>query len=282
MMFLILALLSIHSAQSAEETTLSQEHIIWKNIPLDVSLSVQDERVMAFSQDVQPWLPEGYESLLNVEALGSYLYLTAKQPFERLRIKVRSVDQSRYYVIYLTALESATLPKLVKITHQEDLTQEVKNHSVVATNLDWNLRLIRFAAQQLYAPKAVRVNDPAIVPVSVNTQFHNGSDLQSVIRGGKVKSTVIARWRALSSTPRYVTAYRLENLSEDWVRLSHPQHLRGAFISSSFQHSELAPRQQAIQQQDQSHVTVLYVTSQQPVRMRVRREANRQEVPNGD
>lgn len=260
--FIIVVLLLSRVSQA--DQTLPQSHRVYRHMPLDIPVALQQERVLRFPESIQAWVDEGITQQLHVETVDRHLYLTALVPFNSLRLKVRALDASRFYLLDLSTTETGGLTPLVHVIHQEDvaepLTQDLHTQQPVS-RLDWHLRLIRYAAQQLYAPERLKGSNQAISPSPVNTQVVE----KHLIRGSEVKATSIARWRSHSQPTYYVTAYRLENLQEQAVNLQHHELLlRGKFIASSFQHLSLAPRSLALQRNDLSHVTTLYVTHVNP------------------
>lgn len=244
-------------------SALEAESLVYKEVPLRLPLESQKERILTFDHPVQIWLPTGAEAFIQVEAIQHQVFLKALQTFEELRIRVRSLDKAHVYLFDLSSTASSSrLSQLVKVVHHTRLDHHVKtltadrNRLEQQARLDWRLQLIRFAAQQLYAPERLRPEHPLIQWAAVEK-----TSTPYLIRGYNVMATPVARWKSLTHDVLYVTAYRLENHSDETVVLDQRKNIRGDFLASAFQHHTLSSPALADTRQDLSHVTTLYVVS---------------------
>ena len=260
--FMIVFYWLMAASVQAADLAIERETLIWKEIPVEVPINIDHERVLSFPHDVQPWVPSSIKGSLTVEAIGKNIYLKALTAFTPVRIKVRSLDHSRYYLLDVKAGEFPGLARVLEIIPQDLVTVDVSHISESNNDnheLDWNLRLIRYAAQQLYVPDQFQEGDKI-----VSAPLSKGLPQIPLIRGGKVKATPIARWKSPTAEALYVTALRLENRTNDVVLLDHKHSIRGNFIASCFHHNQLNPISNGLSRGDNSHTTTLYVTHKQP------------------
>ncbi len=236
----------------AENTALQPqtERVLWRKAPIPLNLRVGEERLVHFPGSVSVGIPQHLQSVLRSQSINGTLYLMAYQPFTSTRLMVRSEQPSPLYVLELSAddlpEEQTPLPAIqVVLPEEAQLTVANDNNQ----QAPWGYAaLTRFAAQQQYAPSRLLSTKSGIVRVSVSKQSVD------LLRGGQVQAIPVAAWRAGSQT---VTAVQLVNQSTEPVVLD-PRHLRGHWLTATFQHNRLLPAG------SDADNTTLYLVSDRP------------------
>ncbi len=261
-----------------------QERVIWDKQPIPVSLAVGQERLIHFPGAIRYWLPDGAESALNVLAANGVLYLQARQVFKTLRVRVQAPQSQRLYLLDVVSTAAGDYPKNLMVTPKTAVDTPASlrpgaagqsQAGLAATSaadtsapIDWPIRLMRFAAQMLYAPERLSPRDYAIRRIAV--EAHS----RPLLRGAQTEALPLGQW---VGGGLYVTAVRLRNLSDQtlWItptrdtaasEAAEPQHtwlslshdLRGAWLYAAAQHSALRPAG------DDADRTVLYLVSRHP------------------
>ena len=79
-------------------------------------------------------------------------------------------------------------------------------------------------------------------------------DAVDLVQGGTIEATPLVAWRAKGL---YVTAVKLTNRTEQAQTLD-PRHLRGAWLTATFQHHRLLPKG------NEADTTAVYLVSARP------------------
>lgn len=246
------ALVLVLMAHAALATAL--QPIVWDKTPIDLTLTVGQERLVQFPGPITVGVPSGLTQLLRVQTVDDTVYLLAQRPFEATRVIARDRDSGRTYVIDVSASTDGgqTLPVQIKLTADTDLPGSTAGdvnalHDVAAARIGY-VTLTRFAAQQLYAPARLLADLPGAVRVPIKP------DPVMLLRGDAVTATPLIAWRA---DGLYLTAVKLTNLLAIPLLLD-PRALRGAWLAATFQHNRLAKHG------DEADTTVVYLISSLP------------------
>lgn len=237
--------------EASQGASLAPEQIPWQKAPIELTLRVDDERLVHFPASVKVGVPAKLQSVLRTQSVAGTLYLLANQPFGATRIVVREIEGGRIYLLDLNATEEALelapvqifLPEALKVNDGRD----GGNQALKPTDYGY-VTLIRFAAQQLYAPMRLVTDLPGVVRVPVRR------DAIPLIRGASVEARPLIAWRA---GVLYVTAVKLTNQANSAQTLD-PRSLRGAWLAATFQHNRLLPLG------DEADTTTLYLISTRP------------------
>ena len=243
------ALLVVQSLAHAETETL--ERIEWKKEPIRLELTVGQEQRIDFPAAVKVGVPGALQSLLRTQSVNGTVYLLAYTSFGSSRLMVRELDSGQIYLFDVTAAEEggAGHPLQIYVSGDGGAANNpatVSNDSVQGQ--PGYIQLTRFAAQQLYAPSRLVEDRPGIVRVPV------GRGAVVLVHGGAVVATPLVAWRA---NGLYVTAVKLTNRTDQPQTLD-PRHLRGAWLTATFQHSRLLP------EGDEADTTAVYLVSARP------------------
>ena len=228
------------------------ERILWKKIPIAVTLIVGQERLVHFPDSVSVGIPQSLTPILRSQSINGTLYLTAREPFEANRVIVRSEQGEPIYVLDISAREadpeSARLPTL-QILLENPAPDELASDGTAVSSAQWGyVALTRYAAQQLYAPARLLPNALGIVRMPVTRQSFE------LIQGGQVEAVPVAAWKAGLHN---ITAVRLINKTQHPVVLD-PRQLRGTWLTATFQHNRLLPSG------NEADSTAVYLVSDRP------------------
>lgn len=224
----------------------------WDRLPLAVDLVVGQERVLLFDSDLRVGIPPEGRDLLKAQSADGAVYLTALEPFERIRLQLQVASTNRVILIDVAArLPAAPFEPLeaIKIT---DSTQTARASGVSASE-DANseagtpvpVLLTRYAAQSLYAP--LRTVEP--LPGVSLSPIRSAKPVVELLPDNLVEAVPLIAWQW---EDYWVTAVRLRNLSSG-ARILDPRELCGDFVAATFQHNSLGPAGHA------TDTTVLYV-----------------------
>lgn len=209
----------------------ADEHIVWQRAPIQITLTVGQERFVSFSEEVQ----FGYNtarltpSFLRVENDHKTLYLLAKNAFPPERTEAKLADGS-IILIDLSA-EKNTSP-----THKLDsrpidivLPKTIHDNSISrlehSTNSVSYISLTRYAIKQLFAPERLLKNSHLITRFPMNTQH-----VVPLVFDGSLTAMPLASWRG---NDLYVTALLVKNTLNQPLRLD-PRRLCGNWKTASF------------------------------------------------
>ncbi|MCP4285693.1 MAG: TIGR03749 family integrating conjugative element protein [Gammaproteobacteria bacterium] len=230
---------------AASETT---ERIEWKKTPIQLELTVGQERQVAFPSSVKVGVPGNLRPLLRTQSVNGTVYLLAHAPFESTRVMVREIDGGQIYLFDISASKKSGQSHPIQIFVQEASEPgDVNDGNAVTSNFSY-VTLTRFAARQLYAPARLMRDRPGIVRTPV------ARDPINLVRGGAIKAIPLVAWRAEGY---YLTAVKLTNRSDQPQTLD-PRNLRGTWLTATFQHHRLLPAG------EEADTTVVYLISARP------------------
>jgi integrating conjugative element protein (TIGR03749 family) len=243
------SLLLMQSLVHAESDT--PERIEWKKAPIRLELVVGQEQRIEFPAAVKVGVLASVQPLLRTQSVNETVYLLAHAPFDSSRLMVRELDSGRIYLFDVTATEEGGASHPIQIYIAGD-TETANDLATEANDSDQGqpgyIQLVRFAAQQLYAPARLVKDRPGIVRVPISR------DPINLLHGGAIEATPLVAWRA---NGLYLTAVKLTNRTEQPQTLD-PRDLRGAWLTATFQHHRLLPKG------DEADTTAVYLISARP------------------
>ncbi len=74
------------------------ERIVWRKVPIELSLVVGEERLVHFPDSVRAGLPRSLTAVLQAQSIHGTLYLQARQPFSSTRIMVHTQPEGPIYL----------------------------------------------------------------------------------------------------------------------------------------------------------------------------------------
>lgn len=248
------------------------EHTVWKGDPLKIALPVGKEKRIIFTEhvtvDIKNALATDQLRILNDD---KSIYLTALKPFETTRIFVTLQDSGKVLLIDLLTDDNASSatqqidikiikPKVLSNQDNEKFFHSVDTVSTSDTmSQDPDLMsnssyvdLIRFAWQQVYAPKRLLPKEHFS-----RTPMHADKFISDLVYGDKVIAYPEASW---FSNGHYVTAVLLRNKYPVNTSINIKKDLCGDWQAAS-----IYPRSNLTSIHDQSRdSTMLFVVSTSP------------------
>ncbi len=261
------------------------EIIQWKNTPIKLTLTVDQERVIDFGRHVKIGVPETLtETIFRTQSVAGTALWTAYKPFESQRIQVQFLDTGHTLLFDVNAVEKGGSNEPVQIvtaypqaipepvsppasltlnsapTNNEKITPELnslpeENSTAAITPRE----LTQFAAQQLYSPKRLLRDDPRITrsPMRLPNAL---AQLFVGLSAAKFASYPMLQWQ---SSPWYLTAIRIVNRTQREQSLLNDhlvqQDINADYAYASFQHAQLSPANTP------GDTTTLYLITERPI-----------------
>jgi integrating conjugative element protein (TIGR03749 family) len=227
------------------------EVVEWRNVPLSIVLTVGEERVLAFPDNVQVGVPAALTpELFRTQSTGGTVLWLARRPFETQRVQVRLMSSGRVMLFDVTAVDSrghaSGSAEPIQVIFPEAVSGTGNAGDAAAPT---PIALTRYAAQQLYAPLRVLRDVPEIRRVPMGT-----APSVELYRGADLRAEPLGSWQGGGL---YITAVRLTNLGSARVVLD-PRRLRGRFVAATFQHNTLGPAN------TRSDTTCVYLVTDRP------------------
>lgn len=237
----------------------AEEMVKWDNRqPIKLTLTVGEERTVVFPDNVQVGIPPEIASAsLRTQSVGGAVYWKPSKAFPSQRVYVRLVDSGHIVLFDLAAADAtpgkaAVAPEPMRVLFPEGMdlhpvkpldpnaaasaatpapaTAAAPDEEAAAPVVT-PVTLVRFAAQQLYAPQRLLRDLPGINRVPMRAP----KIMNTLYRGDEVQGIPVASW---SGGGYYVTAVKLINQTEGVVHLD-PRRLRGDLLYAAFQHKSL-------------------------------------------
>jgi integrating conjugative element protein (TIGR03749 family) len=249
-----LALLFIaFTSDSTSATETVPERIVWQKEPIRLDLTVGKERRVDFPGPVKVGLPPKLESMVRVQSIAGTVYLLAHSAFDETRIMVRETESGRMYLLDVAASGEGGSGPPVEVYAADEPPNALRRSETGGASEPplpsyGYVTLMRFAAQQLYAPARLLKDLPGVVRVPVKRKK------VPLVRGGEVTAQPLVAWRV---GDLHLTAVKLTNRTGRALILD-PRTLRGEWLSAAFQHNRLLPKG------DESDTTALYLISARP------------------
>lgn len=200
------------------------EHMVWDKTPIQLNLSLNQERLVRFPQAIQIIENEAGNKI-SVLKVQDALYLKAKAAFKNERLLVQLMPQGEVIILSITANEKITAINPIEVLLEKtDSTQSTSEET--KNNFDLNaVTLTRFAIQSLYAPDRLLV-----IPNGVSrTPMQTRRDI-SLVYGSAISAHPIASWHGGDF---YVTAVELKNQLKKEIILD-PRHMIGNWQTAAF------------------------------------------------
>ena len=218
-----------------DETTESPMHLIWRQIPINLILPLNKERILQFSGNVEFGVDRNAlpDNVLHIENDNGSVYLTARAPFAPERVAVKLANHSDIILLNLSASSTGdSTPVIIDVAKNKDAAANSLAATVTSVATDATLApaisyvdLTRFAIQQLYAPKRLLSNPNGLYRTPMRSL-----QTEPLILDGSVIAEPLASWRGGTY---YVTAVLLRNQMHYALSLK-PTALCGTWIAAAF------------------------------------------------
>ncbi|HGY1772695.1 TIGR03749 family integrating conjugative element protein [Citrobacter koseri] len=221
----------------------------WERIPLQIPLTVGQERIVFVDKNVRVGFPDSLNNKLRVQSSGGAVYLDAREAFPVTRLQLQDKENGEILLLDVSATEGKTSREPVKVVYDGEVASatssaeqkvsgstgnsqpaEEKKASRKPAKLNAPLPVVltRYAAQSLYGPLRTVEAVPGISPVSLKLP----SRITTLLPSEQVVVTPLAAWSLQGSS---VVAVQVRNRSADKIILD-PRALRGDFLAATFQH----------------------------------------------
>ena len=232
--------------------TFATEVVQWENIPLPVTLHIGQERIVDMGKAVRIGYPTTLEGKVRLQSAGGKVFLLANTAFPATRIQLRDTGSGELILLDIQATQSTSPLEPVQISYTPQTSPTTKTPvPVTASTEPLPVLLMRYAAQNLYAPLRTVEALPGVTPAPVRL----AKRITTLLPQQPVTAIPLASWQVNATT---VTAIRLQNQSGQRITLD-PRELQGQFTAAAFQHGWLGPRGLA------EDTTVVYLVTEGPV-----------------
>ncbi len=200
--------LALNTAIYADEV----QHVVWDKAPITINLPVGQERMITFPGEIKL----GFDATklpgktLSVVNNNHTLYLTAHKNFGAEPARVLMVDSGKIILLTLSANASASdtpLSVLLTQPHQDTDVQQA-----AASADDSYVTLVRFAAQQLYAPERLLTQPLNIHRIAMQTK-----KTVPLLLDGSITANPLMSWK---NNDTYVTAVEVYNMQKTSLTLN--------------------------------------------------------------
>lgn len=209
------------------------EILRWERVPLPVALAVGQERVIQTDRPFRVGYPPSLDGKLRIQSAGGMIYLRASTTFPPARIQLRDVSNGELILLDISASELPSPHDAIRLVYGSDDEPQKAAALRDPSQEPLPVRLVRYAAQSLYAPLRTVEPLPGVSQIPVPLP----ASLSSLLPDIPVSATPLIAWSAGDFT---VTAIRLKNQS-DRVLVLDPRDLQGQFQAAAFQHDTLEP-----------------------------------------
>lgn len=227
----------------------------WERIPLQVPLTVGQERIVFVNKNVRVGFPPTLNSKLRIQSTGGAVYLDASEAFPVTRLELQDKENGELILLDVSAAPGKTTREPVKIVYDGEVAtatardkqsvssdgdstgrgaQQTDNQTAKADRKPAKLNaplpvvLTRYAAQNMYGPLRTVEAVPGISPVSLKLP----SSITTLMPSEPISVTPMAAWSLQGSS---VIALQVRNRSPGKVILD-PRALEGQFMTAAFQH----------------------------------------------
>ena len=235
--------------------TQAVELMKWERIPLQIPLTVGQERIVFVNKNVRVGFPPSLNGKVRIQSTGGAVYFDAREAFPVTRIELQSKENGEVILLDVSAVPGNVTREPVKLVYDGEVANATasdrqsvsddagssKKSTSTASETDTKparkapklsaplpVVLTRYAAQSLYGPVRTVEPVPGISPLSLKLP----SSITTLMPGEPVSVTPMAAWSLLGDS---VVALQVRNRSADKVVLD-PRELQGQFETATFQH----------------------------------------------
>lgn len=196
--------------------------MVWKHIPLNISLPVGSEKIIHFPHSADLGIPSSINQDLTTQRQDGWMYITANKAFKPVRVEVRDNVTGQMILLNLSASKTGNTHN-VTVIYPNKKASNGKMHPLNTGVMQGSMAyktMTQYAEQQLYAPKRLLKNPYGISLIksyAINGSVPKSQWLYHFFIGGGVVAQPWASWYGGNV---YVTAVLIKNL------LASPLNLR--------------------------------------------------------
>lgn len=144
------------------------EVVQWENIPLPVTLHVGQERIVDVGKPVRIGYPATLEGKVRLQSAGGKVFLLANTAFPATRIQLRDTGNGELILLDIHATQGTSTLEPMQISYTPQTPATAKTSvPVTASTEPLPVLLVRYAAQNLYAPLRTVEALPGVTPAPV-------------------------------------------------------------------------------------------------------------------
>ncbi|ADP10332.1 conserved uncharacterized protein [Erwinia sp. Ejp617] len=222
----------------------------WERIPLQIPLTVGQERIVFVNKNVRVGFPSVLNNKLRIQSSGGVAWLAASEAFAVTRLELQNKENGEIILLDVSAEPGKATREPVKIVYDGEVANASASDKQTVSgdgsarqpssddgqasrkpaklNAPLPVVLTRYAAQNMYGPLRTVEAVPGISPVSLKLP----SAITTLMPSEAVNVTPMAAWSLQGSS---VIALQVRNRSADKVILD-PRVLEGQFVTATFQH----------------------------------------------
>lgn len=211
---------------------LATDVVQWENIPLPVELHTGQERIVDVGKPVRIGYPAPLEGKVRLQSAGGKIFLLANSPFPATRIQLRDTTSGELILLDIHATEGESPLEPLQLRYEPQAAPSAdKTVPVSAPAEPLPVLLVRYAAQNLYAPLRTVEPLPGVTPTPTGL----AKNVTTLLPQQPIATMPLAAWKVGETT---VTVLRIQNRSAQRITLD-PRELQGQFIAAAFQHGWL-------------------------------------------
>lgn len=211
---------------------LATEVVQWENIPLPVELHTGQERIVDVGKPVRIGYPATLEDKVRLQSAGGKVFLQAFSAFPATRIQLRDTTSGELILLDIHATEGESPLEPLQLRYEPQAAPPAdKTVPVSAPAEPLPVLLVRYAAQNLYAPLRTVEPLPGVTPTPTGL----AKNVTTLLPQQPIATMPLAAWKVGETT---VTVLRIQNRSAQRITLD-PRELQGQFIAAAFQHDWL-------------------------------------------
>lgn len=246
----ITALLGVSGALGISFPVGAVELMKWERIPLQVPLTVGQERIVFVNRNVRVGFPPELSGKLRVQSTGGAVYLQPNSDFATTRLQLQDVENGELILLDIIALKGTQVREPVSLVWEGEVSTATASNNTSVSSVESDasgtraktssgskaprittplpIALTRYAAQSLYAPLRTVEALPGVHAISHGLP----SSVTSLLPSEPVAIRPLAAWGVQGYN---VVALKLTNQRSEKVVLD-PRRLMGNFYSATFQH----------------------------------------------
>jgi len=209
---------------SMHAVALDFEHALWDKTPIHINLSLDEERLIHFSQAISIIDNEAGDKIAILK-IQDALYIKAKEEFNNQRLLVQLMPQGEVIILSLSADKTIHANKPIDILIEKE-TDAKPTSDDNNPHLDINaITFTRFAIQSIYAPERLLVIPEGVGRVPMQTHHQ-----VTLFYGASIEARPLISWHGGEF---YVTAVELRNQLNKEVVID-PRHMIGNWQTATF------------------------------------------------